>query len=232
MRNFDLILFTEEWFLTIYSNVLPIQLVINVWNAFLVKGYKVLLQIGLAILSISKNELKARGHSDEDLIMFFTQKLYLNGLTNNKLAKAINKFKIPTLVLQQMENLYTKNNFNGLPLKLNIKMGKSNNKLKLKVIPNKIVSSPALPGVFFDGDPNESLRQKRFKGKGGARKKKGSKDSDISAKDDQGLFSRVKSWIFGNESDNAEKKQSEDLRSSFAKVNLIQELPESPDTPK
>lgn len=61
--------------------------------------------------------------NEEDIILFFTKKTYLNGLTAKKLAKIIRKFKIPTNILTQIGNLYQNNNsLTGFTMKLSIQL--------------------------------------------------------------------------------------------------------------
>lgn len=59
MKNEDVTIssFASEWFLTMYSYVLPLSLTLRIYDIFLVDGWKILHRVGLAILSRAQNTL-------------------------------------------------------------------------------------------------------------------------------------------------------------------------------
>jgi hypothetical protein len=115
----------------------------NVWNAFLAKGYKVLLQAGLAILSLSQSELLKRCDSEENILIFFSQKTYLSKITPKKMATEMEKFKIPYRILTQMETFWGNNKLSKNPSKLTLATDKYTGELILAV-PAQISDPPHL----------------------------------------------------------------------------------------
>jgi hypothetical protein len=50
-------MFATSWFLTIFSQEVPIQLTLRIWDIFFIEGKKVLYRIALAILKINEKDL-------------------------------------------------------------------------------------------------------------------------------------------------------------------------------
>lgn len=47
-------MFVSKWVLTLFSCVLPLPIVMRIWDSFLVDGWECILRIGLAILKRSE----------------------------------------------------------------------------------------------------------------------------------------------------------------------------------
>jgi len=73
MKNEDMIIpsFASEWFLTLYGYVLPLSLVLRIYDIFLIDGWKILHRVGLAILSRAQNTLLLS--TLEDMTMYLKQ---------------------------------------------------------------------------------------------------------------------------------------------------------------
>eukprot|EP01117_Protostelium_nocturnum_P017913 TRINITY_DN7378_c0_g1_i2.p1 TRINITY_DN7378_c0_g1~~TRINITY_DN7378_c0_g1_i2.p1 ORF type:complete len:591 (+),score=95.58 TRINITY_DN7378_c0_g1_i2:167-1939(+) len=50
-------MFGPQWFLTLFSNVLPIPLVKRIWDLFFLQGWKAIMQTGLAIFKLDRERL-------------------------------------------------------------------------------------------------------------------------------------------------------------------------------
>ena len=62
------ILFATGWFITLYSSILPFQLVLRILDMFFAEGNKILYRAGLAILKLKEDILLAK-KSDDAFIM-------------------------------------------------------------------------------------------------------------------------------------------------------------------
>ena len=67
--------FASEWFMTLFSYILPIQISFRIFDIFLIDGYKILHRIGLSILS--KSDIILRKLNMDDMLK------YLKSLNNN-----------------------------------------------------------------------------------------------------------------------------------------------------
>lgn len=47
-------MFTSKWFMSLYSAVLPLDMVVKIWQAFLLHGWVVVWSVGLALLYHAK----------------------------------------------------------------------------------------------------------------------------------------------------------------------------------
>ena len=56
-HDIELSLITLNWFLTLYSSVLHIRLVMPIWDLLLFEGSKVLFQVALGLLKMNEKEL-------------------------------------------------------------------------------------------------------------------------------------------------------------------------------
>jgi len=74
--------FTSEWFMTLFSYVLPLTITLRVFDLFLVDGFKALHRVGLAILSCAQNHLMML--ESDDILMYLKQfpdsGIFLNSL--------------------------------------------------------------------------------------------------------------------------------------------------------
>ena len=53
----ELSLITLNWFLTLYSSVLHVRLIMRVWDLFLFDGSKILFQVAIGLLKMYETEL-------------------------------------------------------------------------------------------------------------------------------------------------------------------------------
>jgi len=61
----NIILFTTEWFLCLYSRSLPPETVARIWDSFLLEGSKILFRVALALFkTIEKPLVESRSMSD------------------------------------------------------------------------------------------------------------------------------------------------------------------------
>lgn len=56
-EDLDCAWFASEWFVTIYARSFPLELVVRVWDVFLLEGWKVVFRVALALLHIIQPQL-------------------------------------------------------------------------------------------------------------------------------------------------------------------------------
>ena len=235
-QKFDIKQLACNWFQNIYSDVLPIQLLMNIWNAFMAKGYKVLLQVGLAILSQSRDEiLKRAQNSDDGIVLFFCEKSYLNQVTPRKVAEEVKKYKIPYRILTEMETYYQENKKTKDLIKLSIFLDNKNT-LNLKPVPkfdsNKL-SVPNAGGNYHstpnrtksgintsnknlltDPDPNIDREKYNFFDSTMLRttyEPKNINEEKKTEDNEWGFFTKVKNWFTSDDVKEGENKENNNL---------------------
>ena len=50
-------LYATQWFMTLFSANMPIELTLRIWDIFFIEGKKILYRIGLAILKLNEADL-------------------------------------------------------------------------------------------------------------------------------------------------------------------------------
>jgi hypothetical protein len=50
--------FANKWFLTLFSCVLPLELVYRIWDLYVWEGWEAITKVGLAILKLSEGKLQ------------------------------------------------------------------------------------------------------------------------------------------------------------------------------
>ena len=58
-------MYASQWFFTLYTNCLPFDLLVRIFDCYLLEGEKIIYRIGLAILKINENELLKVKHFEE-----------------------------------------------------------------------------------------------------------------------------------------------------------------------
>lgn len=43
-------MYSSQWFITVFAHSLPFELVVRVWDVFLSEGYKIIFRIGIALM--------------------------------------------------------------------------------------------------------------------------------------------------------------------------------------
>ena len=56
---------TLNWFLTLYSSVLHVRLIMRIWDLFLFDGSKILFQVAIGLLKMYEDELLSADNSAE-----------------------------------------------------------------------------------------------------------------------------------------------------------------------
>mmetsp|Transcript_13189 Transcript_13189/g.20549 ORF Transcript_13189/g.20549 Transcript_13189/m.20549 type:complete len:82 (+) Transcript_13189:1406-1651(+) len=56
-ENFPPSFYATKWFMTIFSNNMPLELTLRIWDMFFVEGQSALFRLALAILKINEKEL-------------------------------------------------------------------------------------------------------------------------------------------------------------------------------
>ena len=50
-------IYATQWFMTIFSNNIPIKLTLRIWDVFFIEGQKIIYRVALAILKINEKKL-------------------------------------------------------------------------------------------------------------------------------------------------------------------------------
>ena len=58
-------MYASQWFFTLYTNCLPFELLVRIFDCYLLEGEKIIYRIGLAILKSNENELLKVRHFEE-----------------------------------------------------------------------------------------------------------------------------------------------------------------------
>ena len=93
-----------KWFLTLFVTVLPLPVVIRVWDSFIVEGPLALFKAAVALLSQAREELL----SLEGLAQFFSG-LADRSLSSEKLLKRMSRLKFTNPHLKTLEKMFQRN---------------------------------------------------------------------------------------------------------------------------
>lgn len=52
-------MYATQWFMTIFSNNVPIELTLRIWDVFFIEGHKIMYRVALAVLKINEKHLLA-----------------------------------------------------------------------------------------------------------------------------------------------------------------------------
>ncbi|GAB6031648.1 TBC1 domain member [Chamberlinius hualienensis] len=67
-NNIDISLYTYQWFVCIFVEVVPVDMFLNIWDTFLFEGDKVLFRYALAILKLNENYFMKSKSADSDSV--------------------------------------------------------------------------------------------------------------------------------------------------------------------
>ena len=103
-------LFCSQWFLTVFAYNLPFQMLLRVWDMFLMEGMKVVFKVGLELLAVAEEELLQLNFEDLVQTLSGKQTIVQNINVDNFLKNAMSK-QI-TDKLKELEELYKNTNAN------------------------------------------------------------------------------------------------------------------------
>lgn len=101
-------IYASNWFITMFTNDLPFDMVASVLDVYLLEGYKGLLRIALSILKFLKEQML--GLQDDELMVFLSssnaQGTLFRNLDQYWLFQTSYNFKITSSLLSQLERLF------------------------------------------------------------------------------------------------------------------------------
>ena len=56
-ENIQPAMYATQWFMTIFSNNIPLELTLRIWDMFFIEGQKVMYRVALAVLRINEKHL-------------------------------------------------------------------------------------------------------------------------------------------------------------------------------
>uniref|UniRef100_A0A6S8B316 Rab-GAP TBC domain-containing protein n=1 Tax=Aplanochytrium stocchinoi TaxID=215587 RepID=A0A6S8B316_9STRA len=95
--------FASQWFLTLMSYNLPLDLLVRVWDVLVIDGWKTIFRVGISLLKIIKSELMEMGL--EELSRFFRHNK-LSVAQQDLLRESFFNCKISTRLLSELESDY------------------------------------------------------------------------------------------------------------------------------
>ncbi|CAD8100981.1 unnamed protein product [Paramecium sonneborni] len=108
-HNIDLFFFTTEWFITMFSTALPINLFYRIFEIFLIEGEKTLFRCALTIIHYKEQKLIQLNDFEEGL-QFLKSYLDLQLLDTNQFINIMLKnYKFSKTIIQQLDIKYKKN---------------------------------------------------------------------------------------------------------------------------
>ncbi|CAD8093548.1 unnamed protein product [Paramecium sonneborni] len=108
-HNIDLFYFTTEWFITMFSTALPINLFYRVFEIFLIEGEKTIFRCALTIIHYKEQKL-TQLNDFENGLQFLKSNLDLQQLDSNLFINLmLTKYKFSKTIIQQLDIKYKKN---------------------------------------------------------------------------------------------------------------------------
>lgn len=104
-KGLDPSLYAVEWFVTLFTYVLPMESAVRVWDLFLIDGLPIVFQFGLAILDIVKEELMEM--SLEEMVRFLKD-LPERVTRPDELVQRALQFRVTGFLLGELEELYVR----------------------------------------------------------------------------------------------------------------------------
>lgn len=96
-------MYASQWFLTCFTVSFEIEVVVRIWDVFLVEGRKTIFRVGLAILKIMEKRIMAGELGD----MFLLFKNFRNEVDIDLLLKtSLNEFTFSKSALDKLEAEY------------------------------------------------------------------------------------------------------------------------------
>jgi hypothetical protein len=102
-ENVILTMYGTKWFITIYSSSFPFNIVTRIWDIFLIRGWKIVFRVMLAVLKIHEAELLK---TDFEGIMNLLSKDVHKGLDVDKLFTRAFKFPLKQRRLDELKEQY------------------------------------------------------------------------------------------------------------------------------
>ncbi|KAL4457024.1 hypothetical protein ABPG74_014662 [Tetrahymena malaccensis] len=114
-NNISVSYFCTKWFITLFSYDLENKTILKIWNLFLIKGWKVLIRIALALLKLFEKNIKSE-HADNlsDYIRNFAEQNQ-KAVNDQELIKIAFSLKVTNRLLLSLQNIYEQHasyNFN------------------------------------------------------------------------------------------------------------------------
>ena len=117
--------FGTQWFMTMFSRILPLECTVKLWSMFFLKGWKVFFRAALVIMHRLKEKLTAMEDLESASSFFrLCPKMQSEELAPDDLFPRFNQFKVTRSILSQMKSRYEVQvlqvRLNGNALQLNI----------------------------------------------------------------------------------------------------------------
>ncbi|KAL4508330.1 hypothetical protein ABPG72_003634 [Tetrahymena utriculariae] len=114
-NNISVSYFCTKWFITLFSYDLQNKTILKIWNLFLIKGWKVLIRIALALLKLFENNIKSEPVDNlSDYIRNFAEQNQ-KSVNDQELIKIAFQLKVTNRLLLSLQNIYEQHasyNFN------------------------------------------------------------------------------------------------------------------------
>lgn len=104
-NNIELLLICSEWFVTLFSSILPINLFYRVFEIFLVEGEKALFRCALAIFQHKRAPLKRIRNFDEQFRLL--KDLDLNSLNPDAFVRSMHSFTFSRKWIEELDKRYS-----------------------------------------------------------------------------------------------------------------------------
>ncbi|CAD8186866.1 unnamed protein product [Paramecium pentaurelia] len=108
-HNIDLFYFTTEWFITLFSTALPINLFYRVFEIFLVEGEKTIFRCALAIIHFKEQKLTQLNDFENGLQYLRSNEDLFHLDSNQFINLMLTKYKFSKNIIQQLDQKYKKN---------------------------------------------------------------------------------------------------------------------------
>ena len=96
-------IYASQWFLTLFSIYFPFEVVVRIWDIYLVEGRKTLFRIALAILKINEKELMEAEMEG----LFSVLREFKDNVDVDKLLKVAFSFTFSKKVILQLDKEYS-----------------------------------------------------------------------------------------------------------------------------
>jgi hypothetical protein len=106
--------YAMQWFLTIFAGVLPQLTVRRIWDRFLIAGWQVVVQVGLALLVNVRDELA--GLDTSEALVLLKKFVRSRRFSTEELLDAALKFEVSHQMLSELEAAYCHSGGSGVRL--------------------------------------------------------------------------------------------------------------------
>lgn len=94
--------FSSKWIMTIFSVNLHVDVLVHVWDLFFLRGWKVVYQVGVALLLEFEQEILAL--SIEEMASYFRDGSREEGINKHHLLNTAESIKVTKSLLDNLEN--------------------------------------------------------------------------------------------------------------------------------